>query len=74
MSICAAKWLLPIHNGTFDLSMHPWAEPFERVLALGDARGVNIATPIMGDASTSMRRMPANADRRPVLAAEPAAN
>ena len=43
------RWLLPIHNGTFDLSMHPWFEPFERVLALGDERGIGIATPIMGE-------------------------
>lgn len=42
-------WLLPIHNGTFDLAMHPWYEPFERVLALGDERGVPIATPRMGE-------------------------
>ena len=40
---------MPIHNGTFDLAMHAWNEPFERVLALGDARGVNVATPIMGE-------------------------
>ena len=37
------------HNGTFDLSMHPWFEPFERVLALGDERGIGIATPIMSE-------------------------
>ena len=43
------RWLLPIHNGTFDLSMHPWFDPFERVLALGDERGIGIATPIMGE-------------------------
>ncbi|HSD17253.1 MAG TPA: MBL fold metallo-hydrolase [Thermomonas sp.] len=43
------RWLLPIHNGTFDLSMHPWFEPFERVLALGGERGIGIATPIMGE-------------------------
>ncbi|MGH8115571.1 MAG: MBL fold metallo-hydrolase, partial [Rhodanobacteraceae bacterium] len=43
------RWLLPIHNGTFDLSMHPWFEPFERVLVLGDARGITIATPVMGE-------------------------
>ena len=43
------RWLLPIHNGTFDLSMHPWFEPFERVLALGDERAIGIATPIMGE-------------------------
>lgn len=43
------RWLLPIHNGTFDLSVHPWFEPFERVLALGDAHGIGIATPVMGE-------------------------
>jgi L-ascorbate metabolism protein UlaG (beta-lactamase superfamily) len=42
-------WLLPIHNGTFDLSMHAWFEPFERVLALGNAHGIGIATPVMGE-------------------------
>lgn len=42
-------WLLPIHNGTFDLAMHPWFEPFERVLALGEERGIGIATPVMGE-------------------------
>lgn len=42
-------WLLPIHNGTFDLSVHPWHEPFERVLALCNARDISIATPIMGE-------------------------
>ncbi len=43
------RWLLPIHNGTFDLAMHPWFEPFERVLALGGERGIEVATPIMGE-------------------------
>ncbi len=31
------RWLLPVHNGTFDLAMHGWQEPFERVLALSGA-------------------------------------
>lgn len=43
------QWLLPIHNGTFDLAMHPWFEPFERVLALAAERGIRVATPIMGE-------------------------
>lgn len=43
------RWLLPIHNGTFDLAMHAWWEPFERVLALGAERGIAVATPIMGE-------------------------
>lgn len=44
------RWLLPIHNGTFDLAMHAWYEPFERVLQLAAERGVAIATPMMGEA------------------------
>ncbi len=42
-------YLLPIHNGTFDLSLHDWYEPFERILALGDDHGVEVLTPIFGD-------------------------
>jgi len=43
------KWLLPIHNGTFDLAMHAWDDPFEQVLKIGEAEGIDIATPIMGE-------------------------
>lgn len=42
-------WMVPIHNGTFDLAMHAWYEPFDRVIALGADRGVKIATPMMGE-------------------------
>jgi len=42
--------LLPIHNGTFDLSLHPWHEPFERIAALAAAQGVALATPRIGQA------------------------
>ncbi|WP_053147186.1 MBL fold metallo-hydrolase [Pseudomonas sp. Pf153] len=43
------RWLLPIHNGTFDLSMHAWYEPFDRILALAWERNVLITTPQMGE-------------------------
>ncbi len=43
------RWLLPIHNGTFDLAMHAWDDPFEQVLKIGQAEGIDIATPIMGE-------------------------
>jgi L-ascorbate metabolism protein UlaG (beta-lactamase superfamily) len=43
------RWLLPIHNGTFDLAMHPWTEPFERVSALATERSVALTTPRMGE-------------------------
>jgi L-ascorbate metabolism protein UlaG (beta-lactamase superfamily) len=44
------RWLLPIHNGTFDLAMHTWTEPLERILALAEQRGVALTTPAMGEA------------------------
>ena len=43
------RWLLPIHNGTFDLSMHAWDDPFEQVLRFAAERGVPVATPMMGE-------------------------
>ena len=43
------RWLLPIHNGTFDLAMHAWHEPFDRIVALATAQGVPISTPQMGE-------------------------
>jgi len=43
------RWLLPVHNGTFDLAMHPWNEPFERIHALAQAQSVALTTPLMGE-------------------------
>jgi L-ascorbate metabolism protein UlaG (beta-lactamase superfamily) len=42
-------WLLPVHNGTFDLALHPWSEPFERLHALAEENGMKLATPAMGE-------------------------
>jgi L-ascorbate metabolism protein UlaG (beta-lactamase superfamily) len=43
------RWMLPIHNGTFDLSTHAWQEPFERILALTEQAQVRLCTPQMGE-------------------------
>ncbi len=43
------RWLLPIHNGTFDLAMHTWYEPFDRIVALAKNQGVALTTPRMGE-------------------------
>jgi L-ascorbate metabolism protein UlaG (beta-lactamase superfamily) len=43
------RWLVPVHNGTFDLAMHGWREPFERVMGLAAVRGIPLATPRMGE-------------------------
>lgn len=40
--------LLPIHWGTFNLSLHPWAEPGEWTLAAAEAAGQTIALPVPG--------------------------
>lgn len=42
-------WMMPIHNGTFDLAMHTWYEPFERILALAELHGVSVSTPQIGE-------------------------
>lgn len=44
------KRLLPIHNGTFDLSMHSWFDPFDRIVNMGKAQGIPVVTPVMGEA------------------------
>lgn len=41
--------LMPIHNGTFDLSMHSWTEPFDRISALAAQHEVLLVTPRMGE-------------------------
>ena len=43
------RHLMPIHNGTFDLALHPWTEPFERITALAAAAGVPLVAPVMGE-------------------------
>lgn len=40
--------LLPIHNGTFDLSLHAWHDPFARITELAAERRLPIATPEIG--------------------------
>jgi L-ascorbate metabolism protein UlaG (beta-lactamase superfamily) len=43
------RWLLPIHNGTFDLAFHAWDEPLERIALLAEDAGVRLATPGIGE-------------------------
>ncbi|TDF35202.1 hydrolase [Alteromonadaceae bacterium M269] len=43
------KVMVPIHNGTFDLALHPWYEPFNRVSEEAKKRSVTLATPVIGE-------------------------
>ena len=40
--------LLPVHWGLFDLALHGWTEPIERVLVAARAAGVRVAAPRPG--------------------------
>lgn len=40
--------LHPIHWGTFNLALHPWYAPMERLTAAASKAGVTIATPMIG--------------------------
>ncbi len=40
--------LIPVHWGTFDLALHGWTEPIERVLAAAKKHGVVVLTPRPG--------------------------
>ncbi|MGB1008752.1 MAG: MBL fold metallo-hydrolase [Thiolinea sp.] len=50
------KTLLPVHNGTFDLSFHPWYEPFERVTKAAKAQGVQLTIPLVGEVFTARQQ------------------
>lgn len=60
--------MIPIHNGTFDLSFHPWEEPLERVTQEAQKRNVEITTPIVGEIFTVDEPPAFNAWWRSVLA------
>lgn len=42
------KVMMPIHNSTFDLSMHDWDEPLEKSLRIANERGVTLVSPEIG--------------------------
>ncbi|MRI32530.1 hydrolase [Endozoicomonas sp. OPT23] len=42
------KVMVPIHNGTFDLSTHAWFEPLERIQSLAEKDNIELLTPEMG--------------------------
>lgn len=53
-----ANLLFPVHWGTFDLALHPWTEPIERILAGAAERKIRVATPKPGE-SVEPDRAPA---------------
>jgi L-ascorbate metabolism protein UlaG (beta-lactamase superfamily) len=50
--------LHPIHWGTFNLSLHSWYDPMERLAAAAKVYGICSATPIVGDTTIFGERVP----------------
>ncbi len=46
-----AKTVLPVHDGKFCLSSHPWQEPFERAVAASKDKKYRLLTPKIGEAT-----------------------
>lgn len=44
----SGKYMLPIHNSTFDLSLHDWFEPLERASVFSSQQAVEMLSPIFG--------------------------
>jgi len=51
--------MMPIHNSTFDLSLHDWHEPLEKAFQLSKERNVTLASPIIGERLTIANPAPA---------------
>jgi L-ascorbate metabolism protein UlaG (beta-lactamase superfamily) len=43
------KLLHPIHWGTFNLALHPWYEPMQRLSDAARSSNISIATPVVGE-------------------------
>lgn len=43
-----AKWIVPVHWGTFSISYHAWDDPIKQITALASQQGINVATPLIG--------------------------
>jgi len=47
-----AKVLFSVHNSTFDLAFHTWHDPLDRLADLSAAKGLDLATPEIGELMT----------------------
>jgi len=46
------KVLYSVHNSTFDLAFHTWQDPLNRLADLAAAKGIDLATPEIGEVLT----------------------
>lgn len=46
------KVFFSVHNSTFDLAFHTWHDPLDRIANLTEAKKIELATPVIGEAVT----------------------
>lgn len=64
------KILHPIHWATFNLSLHTWYDPMERLTSQAESLGVTAATPIVGETTIYGEYIPTDKWWNDVLAQE----
>ena len=63
------KVLHPIHWATFNLGLHAWHEPMQRLRAAADAAGVVAATPVVGETTVYGAAVPEERWWEPMMVA-----
>lgn len=43
------RWLVPLHWATFDLALHPWYEPIDRLVTFAEKASIPLITPEVGE-------------------------
>jgi L-ascorbate metabolism protein UlaG (beta-lactamase superfamily) len=46
------KVLMPVHNSSFELALHAWHEPLERITIAAQTQAIPLATPMFGEVYT----------------------
>ena len=49
---------MPIHWGLFDLALHAWDQPIERVVELAQAEGIDLWAPTPGEPTECVQGAP----------------
>lgn len=59
------RTMMPVHWGLFDLALHGWTEPAERLLAAAEVQALQLALPIPGETLDLSRQDAAETSLRP---------
>ncbi|MDO6567441.1 hypothetical protein Q4561_10270 [Alteromonas sp. 1_MG-2023] len=62
-----AEVMMPIHNSTFDLALHNWFEPLEKITALAEQKQVKVSTPKFGEV-VNLQQLAASKTTNPIQA------